>query len=441
MAGINVIDAYREDSAISQYDGVLWCVNWLRPYTKLCPKPVTLWRFLNDPEKTVMGEWTAHYLPECNLAVFANEPDIEGAYPGWYDERVAEWQKAGGKVVEPAYHDERNYKPDSIAYDVRSWHCYAGDFSNRDALITRSGGTPIIGTEYARPGNQVECLRDLQDIPEQVYLFAWEWPQYAPNPAYTLRGVTLTPTRKEPAMSGNVVIQAGHVNIASNIDAGLRGETGATHAGNALAEQEITSYVARRSVQLLMDAGVGAEYADANYNGAPGVSLDHNAVVAIHAQSNPPDQSGWDVGVGDPTQDGAAAASHSLFDALAANYEAATGLPRQSWCQGNPNVQDYYLFRALTRATPFALIELCNTDVDWDWAHSGDHLDRMAYGVANGVLGFLGRATLAIPDNAAPVPVAPQAPETLLQALNNAVTAVNTVRSELESALTAAGKL
>jgi hypothetical protein len=233
---------------------------------------------------------------------------------------------------------------------------------------------------------------------------------------------------------GNVILQAGHVNIETNCDHALRAETGASHAGDGNAERTLNQAVATRAAGLLMDAGVGTQVVDANYNCDDGRLASHPCVLALHAQSNPPAESGWDVGVGDPSRDGAAAESARLMQNVAAWYEAATGLERRSWCQNNPNVQEYYLFNVLPAATPFALIEMCNTDLDWDWVHTDDHLDRMAYGVANAVLGFLGRPTLTIPADARPPAPTPTKNQNLLNALD----AAQSLLSQLTNAINTA---
>ena len=196
-----------------------------------------------------------------------------------------------------------------------------------------------------------------------------------------------------------VIVQAGHLNIQQNCNQALRGETGAP------GEVEINTAVAKVLVQTLMDHGVTAQLVDANFNCSPQVTQYYDAVVALHCQSDPPAESGWDIGVGDPQKDGAAAQSAKLAQDIADWYEAATGLTRQTWCQNNPNVQDYYVFNALSGPTPFALIEMCNATLDNQWAW--EHIQRMADGIANGILSFVGKPTFAIPSNTPPPTEAP----------------------------------
>lgn len=190
-----------------------------------------------------------------------------------------------------------------------------------------------------------------------------------------------------------VVIQAGHESIQSNCNQSLRSGTGA--------HDEIiwTPDVVNRVVALLNAHGVSAIHVDANFNCQPGVgNHDYEAAVSVHYQSDPPHQSGYFAGVGDPTQDGAADRSWALCEAIRAQYEAVTHLqPRPNW--DSDNITYYYLFEALSPGTPFALIE-CGTgapgapDHDYLWSHKDD----VARGIANGVLAFLGKATIPAPE-------------------------------------------
>lgn len=204
-----------------------------------------------------------------------------------------------------------------------------------------------------------------------------------------------------------VLIQAGHENIQSNCEVQLRPGTGA--------HDEIiwTPDVTSRVVALLNAHGVGAVHVDANANCDAHVrQMDWEAAVAIHYQSDPPHESGYFCGVGSPAQDGAAARSWSLCLAIREEYEAATHLQaRGNW--DSDNITYYYLFEALSEHTPFALIE-CGTgapdapDHDFLWGHKDD----VARGIANGVLKFLGHATIPAepPPAPAPEPPPPQPP-------------------------------
>lgn len=198
-----------------------------------------------------------------------------------------------------------------------------------------------------------------------------------------------------------VIIQAGHENIQTNCQAALRPGTGA--------HDEIvwTPDVAQRVVNLLTAHGVSAIHVDANFNCVPAAKADYEAAIAIHYQSDPPHESGYFCGVGSPAQDGAKDASWNLCLAIRAQYEAVTHLQaRGNW--DSDNITYYYLFEALSSKTPFALIE-CGTgapgapDHEYLWSHK----DEVARGIANGVLAYLGKATIPAP---IPVVVPPPPP-------------------------------
>lgn len=217
-----------------------------------------------------------------------------------------------------------------------------------------------------------------------------------------------------------IIVQAGHENIASNCDPALRKETGAP------GEEQINVVIAEQVVQKLQSLGVQVQQVDANFNCDPAVTQPYDAVIALHCQSDPPAESGWDVGVGDPARDGAAAESARLALNIAAWYEAATGLPRRDWCRNNPNVQDYYLFNSLASSTPFCLIEMINVKIDYDYYVLNTY--RMVDGLVNGILGFLGRQTIAIPTS-------PPEPTQTTQQTQSVTPTIDTVIALLEEVL------
>src|SRR5262249_33543356 len=98
---------------------------------------------------------------------------------------------------------------------------------------------------------------------------------------------------EEEAMS-TVILQAGHLNIAGNCEQDLRGGTGAPD------EVKWTPQIVDRVVARLRGAGVDARAVDANFNCDPAVKEDYLAVVAVHYQSDPPHESGFWCGVGNP---------------------------------------------------------------------------------------------------------------------------------------------
>jgi hypothetical protein len=222
-----------------------------------------------------------------------------------------------------------------------------------------------------------------------------------------------------------VILQAGHQNIQNNCDPSLRGGTGAP------GEIDWTPQVCDKVVALLQSQGVQAAHEDANFNCAPNVGQDWEAVVAVHYQSDPPHESGFFVGVGSPDQDGNRDGSYNLMMALRQQYQAATGLTlRLNW--DSDNITYYYLFERLSGPTPFALIE-CGTgapgapDHDLLW----NQMDKVALGIANGILQFLGKPLISDappPPPPSPPPPPPQAsapppapdPATALQHIKNA---------------------
>lgn len=200
-----------------------------------------------------------------------------------------------------------------------------------------------------------------------------------------------------------VVIQAGHVNIGSNCNEGLRGETGAP--GEAAYVSQIAAIVAG----AIQAHGPVCIVADANFNCTQDVSRDYECVVALHCDGR--DSSGFAVGVGDPSKDGAADLSAKLKADLRSRYAAATHLTDLDNLGNDPNVTEYYLFGVLSKATPFALIELGaignaegqpGPDTDYLLSHTHDVAD----GIVEGVLNFL---QINVPASA-PAPAAP-APE------------------------------
>ncbi len=185
-------------------------------------------------------------------------------------------------------------------------------------------------------------------------------------------------------MAPLVIVQAGHEGIASNCEQDLRSGTGAPE------EVAWTPRVADLVAARLNAGGALARHVDANFNCDPAVHQDYAAVVAVHYQSDPPAQSGFWCGVGNPSTDGAAHASWQLQQAIITAYRAATGLElRPNW--DSENITGYYLFNTLTGPTPFALIE-CGTGAPGAPDHDllRDHIDQVAEGIAQGVAAFVG---------------------------------------------------
>ena len=184
-----------------------------------------------------------------------------------------------------------------------------------------------------------------------------------------------------------IVLQAGHANIQDNCSPDMRSGTGAP------GEKDWTPTIATAVRAILLDHGVAAAVVDANFNCRPDVAQDWEAVVSIHYQANLPTPSGFFVGAGDPTEDGARDKSAALAQAIFSQYQRITGLPwRPSW--NNVNVTHYYLFEKLSSATPFCLIE-CGVGApgapDHDFLWSSDGINKVAGGIAAGILTYLGK--------------------------------------------------
>lgn len=222
-----------------------------------------------------------------------------------------------------------------------------------------------------------------------------------------------------------VIIQAGHEHIETNCEQDLQSGTGAP------GEIEWTPQIADRVVARLKEGGVDARHVDADFNCAGDAKNDWQAVVAVHYQSDPPAESGFWCGVGNPNTDGAAHQSWELQQAIVRAYGAATGLQlRPTW--DSVNITEYYLFNSISGPTPFALIE-CGTGAPGapDHALLWDHMDKVAEGIAQGIAAFVGAqlpAHAPAPEPA-PAPPPPSPPPTsggaAVRTLSLAVTQVN----------------
>lgn len=195
--------------SLKAFDGALAILDWEQPCKQglaLLDIPVKLWRWTQDPRE--WAGWPQEYVAQCSLAMFANEPDLEG-FPIWYDAVCNAWLAADGKLVAPAYSKESQRAAlERKDYAYYSWHAYAGNFFNRDALIARKYGKPLLGTEYGRAKNQAACPTDLRYIPEPVAIFIWRWHNNT-EAGYDVAGASLI-FRKEKM---DTVQTAGPANI------------------------------------------------------------------------------------------------------------------------------------------------------------------------------------------------------------------------------------
>lgn len=207
-----------------------------------------------------------------------------------------------------------------------------------------------------------------------------------------------------------VVIQAGHVSIHDNIDWGLRGATGAP------GESDYTPKIAAEVAGAIQAHGIDCIIVDANFNGDAQAGRPYDAFVALHCQSDPPHQSGFGIGVENPTEDQVATESQRLATTLSYFYAQRTGLQRRdNWMEHNVNVSEYYMFGVLNASTPCCLLEMGNMSVDKQYLEG--NMNMVASGIVDGILSFLKvdqPAVAAEPDTPTFTETNPD-PETIVQ--------------------------
>lgn len=171
-----------------------------------------------------------------------------------------------------------------------------------------------------------------------------------------------------------------HARVA--IIAGHRGHDSGAVCDTGLMEVDVTTEVAEKTVKRLRRQGVETLILD-EYDPQL-VGLQADALVSIHADSCI-DLTGYKVA--SATQTILPAADARLVSCLEKEYAAATGM------HTHPNtvthdMTEYHAFQQVGEATPGAIIELGFLGGDGDLLANGR--DRLAAGVANGVLCFLG---------------------------------------------------
>lgn len=198
-----------------------------------------------------------------------------------------------------------------------------------------------------------------------------------------------------------IIVQAGHVNCNNNCDPSRHGETGAP------GEIDWTPVISSRVVQILNAQGISARMVDANFNCASDRLNVYDGVVAVHYNSDSSHESGYYVGPGNPDTDGAAEQSAALANSIRSHYADSTHLAwRPGW--DSINIREYYIFNSIAAATPFCLIE-CGTgapgapDHDFLWSSAG--MDAVVYGIAGGILAYMGKPFQDRPPEPTPVPI------------------------------------
>jgi N-acetylmuramoyl-L-alanine amidase len=186
-----------------------------------------------------------------------------------------------------------------------------------------------------------------------------------------------------------VGIQAGHLHADQLPEelARLRTNTGARYG--AVSEAELTYAIAQRVQAILQAEGVVVDLLPATI--PPGYDAD--AFVTVHADGSPGGGArGWKVA----TPWRASKASQMLLDAVAASYGPATGLPEDIGGI-TVNMRGYYAFNnrrhvhAIARTTPAVIVEMGFMTSAADRDVIFDQPDRVARGIAQGVLDYLAR--------------------------------------------------
>ena len=204
---------------------------------------------------------------------------------------------------------------------------------------------------------------------------------------------------------GTIGIHAGH----GNGDPGAPLCAGGEEIPGIGSEADITLAVANKVATLLRDVkGYNVVLFRGNDSGAQGFHGD--AFVSLHCDQCAPGAEGYKVsrygGTPGTGLSGSGDASDRLVQALWDQYGEATGLQRDTSPGHFPHrMRNYYLLGWIDPATPGAIIEM-----GWlsgDWHALVYEQDRLAVGIANGVLRFLGDSTIPLEAKLEPTPMVP----------------------------------
>lgn len=198
--------------------------------------------------------------------------------------------------------------------------------------------------------------------------------------------VTYAVTR--PADDGmvRVGVQAGHWRTEDLPDelASFRTSTGASAGG--VDEVDINLSIARRVAALLEERGVTVDVLPSTI--PPGYRAE--AFISLHADgSESPRPRGYKLATPYDT----VPESELLLDALAEEYAAATGLPRDPTV--TRNMRGYYAFdgrsyeHSIDSATPAVILEMGFVSNPRDRALLTEDADRVARAIADGILRYL----------------------------------------------------
>jgi N-acetylmuramoyl-L-alanine amidase len=218
-------------------------------------------------------------------------------------------------------------------------------------------------------------------------------PPTPPQPAETATpaatptpSVEPTPTARPAGTAPRVGLQAGHWKSNELPDelARLRTSTGARAAGYT--EAEVNLAIAQRVAALLEQHGVVVDLLPATVP----IGYDADAFVSIHADGS---QSAGAHGFKIATPWRTSLAAQHLLDTLRAEYDSATGMP---WDDAITfNMRGYYAFNfrrhshAVARTTPAVIVEVGFLTSAGDRAMLLDQPDRIAAGLANGIMRYL----------------------------------------------------
>ena len=207
-----------------------------------------------------------------------------------------------------------------------------------------------------------------------------------PIPPTATPTVIPSPTPRAPGTPPRVGLQAGHWKSKELPDelARLRTSSGANAGG--FTEAEVNLAVAKRVAALLESRGMQVDLLPATVP----PSYDADAFVSIHADgSASASSSGFKLATPWRTS----RASQQLLDSLSEEYAAATGLPQD---QGvTVNMRGYYAFNyrrhthAIARTTPAVILEMGFLTSAADRAIMIGQADRVAVGIANGIVRYL----------------------------------------------------
>lgn len=195
-----------------------------------------------------------------------------------------------------------------------------------------------------------------------------------------------TPTPRPADAPDRVGVQVGHwkSNELPEELARLRTSTGAFAGGYS--EAQVNLDIAQRVAPVLHAQGILVDILPATI--PPGYDAD--AFIAIHADGS---RSSAARGYKLATPWRTSRASQHLLDVLSAEYATATGLPQDF--RITTNMRGYYAFsyrrheHAIAKTTPAVIIEMGFLTNATDRALMTRTPDRVAQGIANGILRYL----------------------------------------------------